>query len=167
VSKQDDLFFLGMAQYVASRSKDPSTKVGAVVVRPNRTVASVGYNGFPRGVCDDPARYSDRPTKYLMVCHAEQNALHSASDDVSGSTLYCTLHPCAQCAGSIIQRGVARVVCFDSHNERLADHFAAAKTMFREADVQLDVYSGFRLKVEPTVKLVSDPIREPDQLALL
>lgn len=39
--------------------------------------------------------------------------------------------------------------------------------MFREADVQLDVYSGFRLKVEPTVKLVSDPIREPDQLALL
>jgi len=42
--------FFAMADLVGSWSKDPSTKVGAVIIRPDRTIASVGYNGFPRGV---------------------------------------------------------------------------------------------------------------------
>lgn len=59
--------FLDLAVLVGEWSKDPSTKVGAVLVRPDRTIAAVGFNGFPRGVLDHPERYEDRPTKYEMV----------------------------------------------------------------------------------------------------
>jgi dCMP deaminase len=46
-------FFFGMAEYVASRSKDRSTKVGAVIFNPTtHAVLSIGYNGFPRGILD-------------------------------------------------------------------------------------------------------------------
>ena len=49
-----------MAQLVASWSRDPSTQCGAVIVRPDKTVAAVGFNGFPRGADDSPALYPDR-----------------------------------------------------------------------------------------------------------
>ena len=42
--------FLEMARLVSGWSKDPSTKVGAVIVRPDKTIASVGYNGIAIGV---------------------------------------------------------------------------------------------------------------------
>ncbi len=98
VSDKWDDRFLNLAKFVAEWSKDPSTKVGAVIVRPDRTVASVGYNGFPRGVLDHVDRYSDRDTKYAMVVHAENNALINARQSLEGCTLYVTpLPPCTQC----------------------------------------------------------------------
>ena len=86
-------------------------KVGAVLVRPDRTIAAVGFNGFPRGVLDHAERYDDRPTKYEMVVHAELNALLSSRESLEGYTLYVTpLPPCSQCAAAIIQRGIRKVV---------------------------------------------------------
>jgi dCMP deaminase len=93
-----DTRFLDLAALVASWSKDPSTKVGAVIVRPDRTVASLGYNGFPRGVADTESRYEDRETKYQLVVHAEANAIISAGESVKGMTMYGTLFPCCDCA---------------------------------------------------------------------
>ncbi len=61
--------FLDLAEHVASWSKDPSTKVGAVVVDEKKRVVSLGYNGFPRGVLDIDSRYNDRDTKHLFVAH--------------------------------------------------------------------------------------------------
>ena len=89
-----DKYFMDLAGLVSSKSKDPSTKVGAVVVRPDRTIAAMGYNGFPRGVLDLPERYADRPTKYSMVVHAEANAIVSAKGDLAGCKIYCTMLPC-------------------------------------------------------------------------
>lgn len=110
VSKWDRRF-LDMAAFVATWSKDPSTQVGAVIVRPDRTIASVGYNGFPRGVSDDDARYADRSLKYPMIVHAEMNAILSAKEPLLGYAIYVTpLAPCATCAGAIIQSGIKRVV---------------------------------------------------------
>lgn len=109
-----DRFFLGMADYVATASKDPSTKVGAVIVRPDRTVASVGFNGFARGVLDTPERYADREYKIATILHAEENAILSAHEPVRGHTLYVSgLPPCAMCAAKIAQAGIARVVAHD------------------------------------------------------
>jgi dCMP deaminase len=76
--------FLDLAVFVGDWSKDPSTKVGAVLVRPDRTIAGLGFNGFPRGVLDHPERYDDRPTKYEMVVHAEMNALLSSRESLEG-----------------------------------------------------------------------------------
>jgi len=44
--------YVNLAEYIAQWSKDPSTKTGSVIVRPDNTIASVGYNGFPRGIED-------------------------------------------------------------------------------------------------------------------
>jgi dCMP deaminase len=57
-------YFLAMAHLVASKSKDPSTKVGCVVITEDKVVAATGYNGLPRGV-EDKAERMERPAKYL------------------------------------------------------------------------------------------------------
>ena len=134
--------FLQLAQHIAQWSKDPSTKVGAVIVRPNRTIASVGYNGFPRGVNDDE-RLNDRPYKYAMTVHAEANAILSANERLDGCTLYVTpLSPCSSCASILIQSGIKRVVAYMPHQpEHWADSFAIARTMLDEAGVRWEIRS--------------------------
>lgn len=137
--KDWDDFFLGMAGYVASASKDPSTQVGAVIVRPDRTIASLGYNGFPRGVRDDLARLHDRPFKYAATVHAELNAILNAREPLRGMTLYCTLHPCAQCAAAIAQAGIACVYVPPGQEtpERWRESFEIARQILVEANVVL------------------------------
>ncbi len=120
------------------RSKDPSTKVGAIIVRPDKTEASKGFNGFPRGVDDAPERYADRGFKYPAVVHAELNALLTAREPLKGYTLYCTLMPCSTCAGAIIQAGIKRVVVPDeSWPERWAESLQFSADRFAEAGVEL------------------------------
>lgn len=103
-----DQRFLDLAAHIGSWSKDPGTRVGAVIVRPDRTIASVGYNGFPRGVDDT---YGTRDDKLLRTVHAEMNAILSANEKLTGCTLYVyPLCPCANCAAAIIQAGITMVV---------------------------------------------------------
>lgn len=107
-----DEFFLGMAFWAAVRSKDPSTKVGAVIVGPDYDPRSTGYNGFPRGVAVTTGRL-EHPFKYKYTEHAERNAIYLMArrgDSTLGCTLYSTLHPCVHCARGLIQSGIARVV---------------------------------------------------------
>lgn len=134
-----DKRFLDLARHVATWSRDPSTQVGCVIVNPRRQIVSTGFNGFPVGVDDDPARYADRPTKYLMILHAEQNAILQAGGDVRGGTAYITHPPCSQCAAVLIQAGIVRIVTVKPDAgmaERFRDSFAAAETMLREAGVE-------------------------------
>lgn len=102
--------FLELAEHIGEWSHDPRTKVGAVIVDDKNRVVSIGYNGFPRGVLDKEDRYNDRPTKHLFVCHAERNALDNAPLSVEGCTMYVPLLPCNECAKSIIQCGISRVI---------------------------------------------------------
>lgn len=136
--------FLDLALRIATWSKDPSTKVGAVIVRPNRTLASIGFNGFPREVDDTPERLEDRATKLQFTLHAEMNAILSAAEPLVGYTLYVApLIPCGNCAAAIVQAGIKRVVAFMPHiPERWEDSFAAGKAMFSEAKVELEVSDG-------------------------
>lgn len=135
-----DIRFLELAALVGSWSKDPSTKVGAVIVRPDRTIASLGYNGFPRGVDDT---YQDREHKLLRTVHAEMNAILSAREPLDGCTLYVTpLCPCANCAGAIIQANIEYVVARMPKVERpeWKASLDAAKDMFRQAEVGVNIY---------------------------
>lgn len=135
-----DTRFIDLANHIAQWSKDPSTKVGAVIVRPDRSIASVGFNGFPRGVLDLEDRLSHRPVKYIMTVHAELNAILSAKEPLTGYTIYVNpLHPCANCAASIIQSGISRVVTMSGDGGgRWSDSFAAASEMFVEAGVDVE-----------------------------
>jgi dCMP deaminase len=130
--------FLDLSFHVAGWSKDPSTQVGAVIVNEHKQVLSMGYNGFPRGVSDSPIRYADRDTKLMFVAHAERNALDNAYMDVRGATLYSTLCPCNECAKSIIQRGIRKVVSKkydDEYSKRF--NFDVTKQMFAETAIEL------------------------------
>ena len=107
--------FIRIATEIASWSKDQGTKVGAVIVGPDREIRSTGYNGFCRGVNDDVPRRHDRPAKYMWTEHAERNAVYNAAR-IGVSLIGCTLYmnfeplPCTDCARAIIQSGIARVV---------------------------------------------------------
>ena len=83
-----DLRFLELAKLVSTWSKDPSTKVGAVIIDDNRRVVSVGYNGFPKGVRDSEHRLGNREVKYNYMVHAERNAMLFANSIPKNSTIY-------------------------------------------------------------------------------
>lgn len=136
-----DQRFLALAHHVAQWSKDPSTKVGCVLVDDHRRIVGLGYNGFPRGVSDHTERYEIREIKYLMVQHAEANAILNAVGKTAGATAYVTHHPCASCAGLLIQAGIGRVVTFVPEPgiaERFAESFKASRIMLAEAEVILE-----------------------------
>lgn len=136
-----DRRFMDVALLISTWSKDPGTKVGAVLVY-NRNILSTGYNGFPCGISDNLERYADREVKLAYTVHAEVNALLNAAKNgakVSGATLYATFHPCVNCAASIIQGGVSRVVCPDisSAPERWRDSFGRARDLMMEAGLKI------------------------------
>lgn len=136
-----DFRFLDLAALVASWSKDPSTKVGAVIVRPDRTVASIGFNGFARGVIDLSVRLEERTLKYPLTIHAEENAILSAHERVKGYWLYSTMMPCGPCASRIAQAGIARVVCCVTRDylERWEGSVLLTRQVFKETGVVMDV----------------------------
>jgi len=134
-----DARFLDLAAHIGSWSKDPSTKVGAVIVRPDRTIASVGYNGFPRGVDD---AYTTRDGKLLRTVHAEMNAILSANEKLTGCTVYVyPLCPCSNCAAAIIQAGITTVVHpLATPRPEWEASFMASADMFAQAGVRLVGY---------------------------
>lgn len=105
--------WMNIAQEVACWSKDPSTKVGAVIYDSQNTPHSMGYNGFARGVEDTDERLLDKEQKYKLVVHAEANAILNATRTgarLAGCTMVVTHPPCPACASMIIQAGITRVV---------------------------------------------------------
>lgn len=143
-----DLRFLEMAELVSSWSKDPSTKCGAVIVRPDKTVASVGFNGFPKGCDDAPHLYEDRDLKLSRVVHAEQNALLHANEPLTGYTMFT--HPpgfgpsCDRCTAHIIQAGISTVVYKHVEQEGFSSRWKEAVErgldMYAEAGVMVIAY---------------------------
>jgi dCMP deaminase len=141
--------FLDLAFHIAQWSKDSSTKVGCVVVSPDRRIISTGYNGLPRGVDDDVQTYPgrhERPEKYAWYEHAERNAIYNAAAlgvPVRDCTLYSTLQPCSDCARGIIQSGVAALVFSEDTNKervaRMAEDHKRATLMMREAKLIIRV----------------------------
>lgn len=143
-----DDWFLGLVDYVSTASKDPSTKVGAVITRPDHTVASIGYNGFPRGMSDNASLYADRETKYSRIVHGEMNAILNAHGPVDGFTLYVPMLCCDRCAVHVIQAGIKRVVCREPSADmvsRWGKAFEATRLMFAEARVEVVEYPAMPL----------------------
>lgn len=137
-----DRFFLGLARYVSTASKDPSTKVGAVIVDADRRVISVGYNGFAKDVDDSPKRYADRDFKIEAIVHAETNAILFAQRPLKNCVLYTwPFMSCAKCAGLVINAGITRCVAptpTEAIKERWGKQMEISKQMFCEAGVKLD-----------------------------
>jgi dCMP deaminase len=134
--------FLSLAREISKFSKDPSTQVGAVIVRPDKTVASIGFNGFPRRMGDQQERYEDRNEKYSRIIHGEMNAILNAKEPLNKYTLY--LWPflsCDRCAVHVIQSGITRVVAPPLPGrlyDRWGELIGKAKNYYSECGVIVD-----------------------------
>lgn len=146
-----DKWFLGLARYISTASKDPSTKCGAVIVDENRRIVSTGYNGFPQGVDDSEADYTNRDLKIAQVVHAEVNAIIFAQRSLKNCTLYTRpFGCCSHCAAVVIQAGIKRVVSpiLPAHLTRWEDSVKIAQKMFKEAGVEIITYETASLENE-------------------
>lgn len=145
-----DRHFTGLALYHARLSKDPSTKVGSVIIGPDREILSAGFNGFPRGIADTPERLNDRDMKLKLVVHAEMNALLAAARTgmrLKGCTLYLAATdnsgmiwggpPCTRCTVEIIQVGISEIVSYPvkAVPSRWHQDLALARQLIEEACV--------------------------------
>lgn len=114
VNSKWDTRFMRLAREVSTWSKDPSSKIGAVIVNDRRRILATGYNGFPEGIDDSEERLNNREEKYPRIIHAEMNVLLNALKNgvsVEGATLYVYGLPvCPDCTKSIIQAGIRRIV---------------------------------------------------------
>lgn len=139
-----DLRFLNVCKHIASWSKDPSTKCGAVIVAPDKIVVSMGYNGFPRHIEDNEHRLENRGIKYELTVHAEMNAIINVPCSVYGYSLYCyPFCPCANCTKHIIQVGIARVVTVEPSKDiitRWESDIILSRGLFGEASVAYQEY---------------------------
>lgn len=133
-----DARFVEMAELIATWSKD-TTKVGCVIVGPDREVRSVGYNGFPRSVNETEEKIT-RPEKYLWAEHAERNAIYNAARvgiPLKGCTLYCSWTPCMDCGRAIIQSGISCVVGRHHQDDgKWTDELRKTLSMFHEAGIE-------------------------------
>lgn len=148
-AKQDiwDQRWMALAQHYASWSKDRSRQVGCVIVGPGNTQISEGWNGFARGVDDNIDSRHERPEKYLWMKHAEENAItNAARKGVStlGATIYIPWFPCANCAGDIIQAGIAWVVAYypDMSDPKWGQNMHLAADMLEEGGVKVRYIFG-------------------------
>lgn len=112
-------YFVNMAYVISTRSKDPSTKCGAVITDKNYRVISTGYNGNFQNI-DDSLISWERPEKYTTVVHAEMNALIFAKVDLSGCYCFTTTIPCSNCCKHLIQAGISKFY-YGKHPAKICD----------------------------------------------
>ena len=143
--KKWDIRYIELAYKVSEWSKDPSTKIGCVVVGDKGQVLAQGYNGFPRGIEDSEERLDNRETKLKYVVHGEMNAIYNACYNgisLEGSTMYVTgLPTCSDCAKGVIQVGIKRVVWpkeLENVEERWKESIELTMSMFDEAGVKYE-----------------------------
>ena len=144
-----DVSFMKHVYLCAERSKDPRTKIGAVLVKDKRIISG-GYNGFPIGVLDLSDRYNDRETKYKFIVHAEHNCVLTAAK-LGISTLNTTLFsqgiPCCDCSKSLIQGGVKEIVVHKQWQEyerqfnwkKWIDSSKISEIMFNETGIKIRI----------------------------
>ncbi|MCL6471251.1 MAG: cytidine/deoxycytidylate deaminase family protein [Firmicutes bacterium] len=126
-----DEYFLSITRQVSERSTCLRRKVGALLVREKRILAT-GYNGAPSGIrhcyevgClrEDQGIASGERHELCRGLHAEQNALIQAAVHgvaVKGASIYCTHQPCVLCAKMLINAGIKEILYAEGYPDKLA-----------------------------------------------
>ncbi|MDI9494094.1 MAG: cytidine/deoxycytidylate deaminase family protein [Bacillota bacterium] len=139
-----DEYFMQMAEVAEQRSTCTRRKVGAVIVKDKRIMAT-GYNGVPTGIqhCEERGCLreqlqvpSGQRHELCRGLHAEQNAIIQAAylgQSIDGGTLYCTTQPCVICAKMLINAGIKRIVIKEGYPDELA------REMLEEAGLKVEV----------------------------
>ena len=132
---------MNVALAMSKKSKDPSTKVGAVLVRPDMKMASIGFNGFPKRMLDNPDYLSKpefRDQKLKRMVHAEINAINLCETTATeGYHMIVTRHPCGQCALQIACTGITDVWYLEDedYETRWSESVSDACQIFEETGI--------------------------------
>ena len=136
-----DKRFLSLCERIAEWSKDPSTKVGAIITDDIKII-SMGFNGLPQQVPDYSEILTDRETKYKHIIHAEMNAILTARRDLKGCTVYTyPFLPCPRCTSMIIQSGISRVVSIVCQDDRWKEAIKESQHFMNLAQIEVIEYS--------------------------
>lgn len=137
-------YFFQLAKVIANKSKDPSRKIGCVIVGEDNEIRSTGYNGFVRGVLEKSERYSTREEKLKWTEHAERNAIYNAARvgiPLKNCKIYIWgLPPCIECSKAIIQSGIKEIhyrIEGDLDEKRKDDLEKYSMEMFRENGIKI------------------------------
>lgn len=144
-------YFIDIAHIVKTKSKDPSTQIGAVIVGEDNEIVSTGYNSFPRGLNDNIKERFDRPEKYFWMEHAERNGIFNAARigvSVKGCTMYLTCGlPCTDCSRAIINSGINKIVCKKGKNKshglqgtHWEKNISRSEVMLNEVGIEIEYY---------------------------
>ena len=145
-----DKRFIELSQFISTFSKDPSTKVGAVITDKKQRIISIGFNGFPRGVTDSPERLENREVKYKIVVHGEVNSILFAGRPLDGCTIYTwPFLSCSSCTSIIINAGIKRIVAPEYFPERWKESFDLSMKLYKEARVLVFLVPLNSLSVSP------------------
>jgi len=126
-------YFMEMAELAAKRATCLRRKVGAVLVK-NKKVLATGYNGAPMDIehCETTGCLREEmkvPSgERHEICrgvHAEQNlvaqaAIHGVKTE--DSTVYCTHQPCIICTKILINAGVKKIYFKNSYSDEFAEN---------------------------------------------
>lgn len=140
-----DRYYLEICKVVATRSKDPNTQIGCIIVGPAHEIRSTGYNSFPRGIRDNVPERLQRPAKYLWIEHAERNAICNAARAGTATehcTLYVEIMPCMDCARAVVQAGIREVVISSDRMTQYSsdyynEHFGMVEVLLAEAGISV------------------------------
>ncbi|MCP8967189.1 dCMP deaminase family protein [Ectobacillus sp. SYSU M60031] len=116
---------MSIAREVATRSTCPRLSVGCVIVKDKHIIAT-GYNGSIHGHehCDEAGCLINEAGRCIRTLHAEANAvLHAERDHLKGATAYITHEPCENCAKTLAQAGITRVVYSHAYPNPWNRHF--------------------------------------------
>lgn len=157
-----DQYFLSLAKVCSTRSMDPRTKHGCVVVDCHGKILSTGYNSPPAGL-EDHKVPTTAPEKYVWFEHAERNAIYAAAQHgtpLNGALFYVTGEPCSDCLRAILQVGARGVVFGDvqskcvceSSNQAILRALKPEREFIFEDITKTTHHSLFDCAFDPTVR---------------
>lgn len=136
--------FMRLAKEVSTWSKDPSSKIGSVIVNDEKRILATGYNGFPKPIADDN-RLENREEKYPLIIHAEMNSILNALNNgssIKGGTMFVYGLPvCAECAKNVAQSGIKHVVIMapDSDSKWYSQWKEKTVPIFEECGIEFSM----------------------------
>ena len=135
-------YFMEMAELAATRASCLRRKVGAVLVK-NKKVLATGYNGAPKDIThcevtgclrEEMEVPSGERHEICRGVHAEQNLVAQAAFNgvkTEDSTVYCTHQPCIICTKILINAGVNKIYFKNPYSDQFAEK------LLEESEIEL------------------------------
>jgi len=147
------------AKTASTFSKDPSSKVGSAILRPDGSLVSSGWNGFAPEVEDTKERLENRDIKYSLTIHAELNTILAARECLAGYAIFTYPYPpCAHCASVIIKAQLSEVytLALDEIPDRWKNNFDLGAKILQEAGVAFSLDYENKKSMEPRFNPTAD-----------